>query len=173
MTANASTESVRDFRLPDLGEGLEEGEIVEWHVSVGDVIDLNATVQEVAHFVDADARRRQVQLVLNLAPALAPAWADTVQVQQVLLQINVCHIHKHGRHHRVIQQPAIKAMHHGIDVVPAIQIGKIAVTLLLIAGLKILHCGHCNASCWHVAGNTPVKREAGCVQPFFTNQYDG
>ncbi len=38
---------IRDFRLPDLGEGLEEGEIVEWHVEVGDVIELNQTVADV------------------------------------------------------------------------------------------------------------------------------
>jgi 2-oxoisovalerate dehydrogenase E2 component (dihydrolipoyl transacylase) len=38
---------IRDFRLPDLGEGLEEGEIVAWHVEVGDVIELNQTVADV------------------------------------------------------------------------------------------------------------------------------
>jgi hypothetical protein len=38
---------IRDFKLPDLGEGLEEGEIVAWHVEVGDVIDLNQTVAEI------------------------------------------------------------------------------------------------------------------------------
>jgi 2-oxoisovalerate dehydrogenase E2 component (dihydrolipoyl transacylase) len=38
---------IRDFTLPDLGEGLEEGEIVEWHVEVGDTIELNQTVADV------------------------------------------------------------------------------------------------------------------------------
>lgn len=38
---------IKDFKLPDLGEGLEEGEIVEWHVAVGDVIELNQTVASV------------------------------------------------------------------------------------------------------------------------------
>ena len=38
---------IREFRLPDLGEGLEEGEIVEWHVEVGDVIELNQPVAEI------------------------------------------------------------------------------------------------------------------------------
>ena len=38
---------VKDFKLPDLGEGLEEGEVVEWHVAVGDVIELNQTVASI------------------------------------------------------------------------------------------------------------------------------
>jgi 2-oxoisovalerate dehydrogenase E2 component (dihydrolipoyl transacylase) len=38
---------IRDFKLPDLGEGLEEGEIVEWHVEVGDTIELNQTVADI------------------------------------------------------------------------------------------------------------------------------
>jgi 2-oxoisovalerate dehydrogenase E2 component (dihydrolipoyl transacylase) len=38
---------IKDFKLPDLGEGLEEGEIVEWHVAVGDTIELNQTVADI------------------------------------------------------------------------------------------------------------------------------
>jgi 2-oxoisovalerate dehydrogenase E2 component (dihydrolipoyl transacylase) len=38
---------IRDFLLPDLGEGLEEGEIVSWAVEVGDRIELNQTVAEI------------------------------------------------------------------------------------------------------------------------------
>jgi 2-oxoisovalerate dehydrogenase E2 component (dihydrolipoyl transacylase) len=39
--------TIKDFTLPDLGEGLEEGEIVEWHVAVGDVIELNQPVADI------------------------------------------------------------------------------------------------------------------------------
>ncbi len=39
--------SVKDFKLPDLGEGLTEGTILEWKVAVGDVIELNAVVATV------------------------------------------------------------------------------------------------------------------------------
>ena len=38
---------IRDFTLPDLGEGLEEGEIVEWHVEVGDLVELNQPVADI------------------------------------------------------------------------------------------------------------------------------
>lgn len=37
----------RTFAMPDLGEGLEEGEIVEWLVSAGDAVELNQPLVEV------------------------------------------------------------------------------------------------------------------------------
>ena len=38
---------VKDFRLPDLGEGLTEGEILQWMVQPGDTITLNQPIVEV------------------------------------------------------------------------------------------------------------------------------
>jgi 2-oxoisovalerate dehydrogenase E2 component (dihydrolipoyl transacylase) len=38
---------VKDFKLPDLGEGLTEGEILQWMVAVGDTITLNQPIVEV------------------------------------------------------------------------------------------------------------------------------
>jgi 2-oxoisovalerate dehydrogenase E2 component (dihydrolipoyl transacylase) len=39
--------SVKDFALPDLGEGLEESEIVSWHVEPGDTVELNQIIADV------------------------------------------------------------------------------------------------------------------------------
>ncbi|MCU1583986.1 MAG: dihydrolipoamide acetyltransferase component of pyruvate dehydrogenase complex [Microbacteriaceae bacterium] len=39
--------STRDFTLPDLGEGLTESELIEWHVAVGDLVTLNQPIAEV------------------------------------------------------------------------------------------------------------------------------
>ncbi|HYT30578.1 MAG TPA: biotin/lipoyl-containing protein, partial [Actinomycetota bacterium] len=39
--------AVRDFLLPDLGEGLEDAEIVAWRVAEGDPVELNQTLVEV------------------------------------------------------------------------------------------------------------------------------
>jgi pyruvate/2-oxoglutarate dehydrogenase complex dihydrolipoamide acyltransferase (E2) component len=38
---------VKEFRLPDIGEGLAEAEIVKWHVPVGGVVAVDQTVVEV------------------------------------------------------------------------------------------------------------------------------
>ncbi|MGI8537362.1 MAG: dihydrolipoamide acetyltransferase family protein [Mycobacteriales bacterium] len=42
-----AAERVQDFRLPDLGEGLTEGEILRWLVQVGDEVALNQVIVEV------------------------------------------------------------------------------------------------------------------------------
>jgi 2-oxoisovalerate dehydrogenase E2 component (dihydrolipoyl transacylase) len=38
---------LKQFKLPDLGEGLTEGEILQWMVAVGDVVTLNQVIVEV------------------------------------------------------------------------------------------------------------------------------
>ncbi|MDJ0357995.1 MAG: 2-oxo acid dehydrogenase subunit E2 [Actinomycetota bacterium] len=38
---------IKEFRLPDLGEGLTESEIVAWKVAVGDTVTLNQVIAEV------------------------------------------------------------------------------------------------------------------------------
>jgi len=37
----------KEFRFPDVGEGITEGEIVKWHVKVGDIVDEDQTIAEV------------------------------------------------------------------------------------------------------------------------------
>ncbi len=39
--------TIKDFALPDLGEGLTESEIVAWHVAEGDVVTLNQVIADV------------------------------------------------------------------------------------------------------------------------------
>jgi pyruvate dehydrogenase E2 component (dihydrolipoamide acetyltransferase) len=42
-----SATMIREFRLPDLGEGLTESEILSWKVAVGDTVTLNQVIAEV------------------------------------------------------------------------------------------------------------------------------
>ena len=39
--------AIREFRLPDPGEGLVEADIVTWRVAVGDEVKINDIVVEV------------------------------------------------------------------------------------------------------------------------------
>jgi len=43
----SAVSKVKEFPLPDLGEGLTEGEILRWLVQVGDTIELNQPIVEV------------------------------------------------------------------------------------------------------------------------------
>ncbi|HLY31082.1 MAG TPA: biotin/lipoyl-containing protein, partial [Ktedonobacterales bacterium] len=47
MTESISAQHVQQFRLPDLGEGLEEAQLVQWLVAVGDAIMLNQPICQV------------------------------------------------------------------------------------------------------------------------------
>jgi pyruvate dehydrogenase E2 component (dihydrolipoamide acetyltransferase) len=47
VTAQATGTGVRQFRLPDVGEGLTEAEVVTWRVAVGDVVEINDVVVEI------------------------------------------------------------------------------------------------------------------------------
>src|SRR4051794_11797141 len=38
---------IKQFQLPDLGEGLTEGEILKWYVGPGDTVSLNQPIVEV------------------------------------------------------------------------------------------------------------------------------
>lgn len=38
---------MKHFKLPDLGEGLPEAEIVEWHVKVGDTVSVDQVLVSV------------------------------------------------------------------------------------------------------------------------------
>ncbi|PXX66323.1 pyruvate dehydrogenase E2 component (dihydrolipoamide acetyltransferase) [Nocardia tenerifensis] len=47
MEDRAQQQGVLEFRLPDLGEGLADAELVSWSVGVGDEVALNQTIAEV------------------------------------------------------------------------------------------------------------------------------
>ena len=53
-----------DFRLPDLGEGLPEAEIVQWHVAEGDTVSLNQTLASEKEAVGKEATFNNLLIVI-------------------------------------------------------------------------------------------------------------
>ena len=77
---------IKDFKLPDLGEGLEEGEIVAWHVAEGDVIELNQTVADIE---TAKAVVAVPSPFAGLVVELVGEVGDTLEVGSVFVRIDV------------------------------------------------------------------------------------
>ena len=64
---------IRDFALPDLGEGLTESELVAWHVVVGETVALNQPLAEV------ETAKAIVQLPSPFAGVIAQLYAEPGQ----------------------------------------------------------------------------------------------
>lgn len=76
---------IENFRLPDLGEGLTESELVRWHVALGDRVELNQTIAEV------ETAKAVVELPSPFAGVVTALHAEpgtTVEVGAVLLSID-------------------------------------------------------------------------------------
>ena len=75
----------QDFRLPDLGEGLPEAELVQWLVAPGDTVTLNQTIAEV------ETAKAVVELPSPYAGtvgALHAAPGDMIAVGDVVITID-------------------------------------------------------------------------------------
>ncbi|MGY1811494.1 dihydrolipoamide acetyltransferase family protein [Blastococcus sp. SYSU D00820] len=78
--------TLRQFRLPDVGEGLTEGEILQWLVAVGDTVTVNQPLCEV------ETAKAAVELPSPFAGTvteLLHAAGDTVDVGAPIITIDV------------------------------------------------------------------------------------
>ncbi|WP_404432689.1 2-oxo acid dehydrogenase subunit E2 [Microbacterium lacus] len=77
---------IEEFRLPDLGEGLPEAELVQWMVAEGDTVKLNQTIAEV------ETAKAIVELPsphAGVVKALHAAAGDVVEVGAVLISFDL------------------------------------------------------------------------------------
>ncbi|AZC13854.1 dihydrolipoamide acetyltransferase family protein [Microbacterium sp. ABRD28] len=77
---------IQEFRLPDLGEGLPEAELVQWLVAEGDRVALNQTIAEV------ETAKAVVELPsphAGVVQALHAAAGDVVEVGSPLISFEV------------------------------------------------------------------------------------
>src|ERR687889_918251 len=78
--------TLRQFKLPDVGEGLTEGEILQWLVAVGDTVTVNQPLCEV------ETAKAAVELPSPFAgtvTALLHEAGDTVDVGTPIITIDV------------------------------------------------------------------------------------
>jgi 2-oxoisovalerate dehydrogenase E2 component (dihydrolipoyl transacylase) len=79
-----SFDNVRDFLVPDLGEGLEEATVTSWNVAVGDEVALNQTLCTV------ETNKAEVEIPSSYAGRIAElggADGETLAVGAVLVRI--------------------------------------------------------------------------------------
>ncbi|MGG5259290.1 dihydrolipoamide acetyltransferase family protein [Phycicoccus avicenniae] len=77
--------ALREFKLPDPGEGLTEADIVTWHVAVGDTVKVNDVVVEI------ETAKSLVELPVPFAgtvSALHVAEGDTVEVGTPIITVD-------------------------------------------------------------------------------------
>lgn len=83
MTGN-TTQTAQIFRLPDVGEGLTEAEIVAWHVAAGDTVVVNQALCEI------ETAKSIVELPSpfeGTVLALLAAVGDTVPVGEAIIEV--------------------------------------------------------------------------------------
>lgn len=74
----------KDFALPDIGSGLQEAEIIEWHVAVGDTVDVDQVLCEV------ETEKSVVEIPVpfgGVVLSLAGPAGSTVNVGETLVVI--------------------------------------------------------------------------------------
>ncbi|MEV0972861.1 dihydrolipoamide acetyltransferase family protein [Microtetraspora glauca] len=77
---------LREFRLPDVGEGLTEAEVVKWHVAAGDTVTINQTIVEI------ETAKAVVELPSpyeGTVSALMVAEGETVDVGTPIISVDV------------------------------------------------------------------------------------
>jgi two-component system sensor kinase FixL len=85
---------VREALEQIAGQALRAGEIirrlrnlVKNHITQRETASINEVIEELGPIAGADARANDVEIELDLAPALPPVSVDRIQIQQVLLNL--------------------------------------------------------------------------------------
>ncbi|RIX29196.1 dihydrolipoamide acetyltransferase family protein [Sphingomonas edaphi] len=76
--------SVYQFKLPDIGEGIAEAEIVTWHVKVGDRVEED---QQLADMMTDKATVEMESPVAGVVKSLAGEVGDQIAIGSVLVEI--------------------------------------------------------------------------------------
>ncbi|WP_420605361.1 dihydrolipoamide acetyltransferase family protein [Novosphingopyxis sp.] len=94
------------FNLPDIGEGIAEAEIVEWHVKMGDMVEED---QQIADMMTDKATVEMEAPATGKIVEMAGEAGDTVSIGSMLVVIETegeVEDEGHGSAERVAEQPA-------------------------------------------------------------------
>jgi pyruvate dehydrogenase E2 component (dihydrolipoamide acetyltransferase) len=109
--------AVKEFKLPDPGEGLTEAEIVTWNVKVGDTVRVNDIIVEI------ETAKSLVELPVPFAgtvTALHVSEGDTVEVGTPIISVDTAP----GAATSVQDAPSQGAVEPGIEGSPAPKLEK-------------------------------------------------
>ncbi|HEX7930288.1 MAG TPA: dihydrolipoamide acetyltransferase family protein [Sphingomicrobium sp.] len=98
-----------EFKLPDIGEGIAEAEIVAWHVKVGDTIEED---QQIADMMTDKATVEMESPVAGKVIQLAGEVGDQIPIGSVLAVIETvgeAHPHEHPPHVKEEAAPAAES----------------------------------------------------------------
>ena len=108
--------AVKEFKLPDPGEGLTEAEIVTWNVKVGDTVKVNDIVVEI------ETAKSLVELPVPFAgtvTSLLVSEGDTVEVGTPIIAVDTSGGAGAGAPTSVQEAPPAGAIEPGIEGSPA------------------------------------------------------
>jgi 2-oxoisovalerate dehydrogenase E2 component (dihydrolipoyl transacylase) len=159
------------FRLPDLGEGLAEAEIVEWHVKVGDHVRVDqpmVSVETAKAVVEVPAPFSGVVTALRGAPGdILPTGAPLIEFdsgtvvgsmpatseEEFVESVTVGGTHRHGIDGRGRAVPAARALARGLGLdLAAVQGGGRAGLITLDDVLR-----HANLNGGSAVGNSAAN----------------
>ncbi|MED4780840.1 dihydrolipoamide acetyltransferase family protein [Brevibacillus choshinensis] len=110
------------FRLPELGEGIHEGEIVKWHVQPGDSVEEDQVIMEVQNdkaVVEVPSPVKGKVLELKVTEGTVSVVGDPLIDFDVEGEIPNLPVHGHGDAHAAAETPAPAAedkMEPGCDI---------------------------------------------------------
>ena len=76
--------AIYQFKLPDIGEGIAEAEVVAWHVKVGDRVEED---QQLADMMTDKATVEMESPVAGTVTKLAGEVGDQIAIGSVLVEI--------------------------------------------------------------------------------------
>ena len=93
---------LKQFLLPDIGEGLTDAEIIKWHVAPGDTVAINQTLVEI------ETAKAAVELpspYAGVVTALHVAPGDTVDVGRPIITIDTAPAERPGARRSAQRSP--------------------------------------------------------------------